>query len=122
MAMALLYYTLGLSAIASVRIIVPVFYSLKDTLTPVKRAAASVGINILCSLLLMKPLQHGGLALATTISAFFNLSADLAVTQTIWQNELAQYFDCHRKSVWHLRSWDSAVRLLQPLQFNAPGF
>ncbi|MDY0096473.1 MAG: murein biosynthesis integral membrane protein MurJ [Candidatus Vecturithrix sp.] len=73
-AMALLYYTLGLSAIASVRIIVPVFYSLKDTLTPVKCAAVSVGINILCSLLLMKPLQHGGLALATTISAFFNLS------------------------------------------------
>jgi putative peptidoglycan lipid II flippase len=63
-----------LSAIASVRIIVPVFYSLKDTLTPVKCAAVSVGINIQCSLLLMKPLQHGGLALATTISAFFNLS------------------------------------------------
>jgi len=40
----------------------------------VKCATASVGINILCSILLMKPLQHGGLALATTISAFFNLS------------------------------------------------
>jgi putative peptidoglycan lipid II flippase len=73
-AQALLYYTLGLPAIAGVRIIVPVFYSLKDTLTPVKCGAAAVALNIMCSLLLMGPLQHGGLALATAISSFFNFS------------------------------------------------
>ena len=72
-ARALFYYTLGLPAIAGVRIIVPVFYSLKDTLTPVKCAATSVALNIVCSLLLMGPLQHAGLALATAISSFFNL-------------------------------------------------
>ncbi len=71
-AQAVLYYTLGLSAIAGGRIIVPVFYALKDTATPVKCAAASVGLNILFSLLLMGPLQHNGLALATTLSSFFN--------------------------------------------------
>ena len=70
-AQAVLYYTLGLFAIAGGRIIVPVFYSLKDTLTPVKCAAASLVVNIICSLLLMGPLQHNGLALATTISSFF---------------------------------------------------
>ncbi len=70
---ALFYYTLGLAAIACVRIVVPVFYSLKDTATPVKCGAAAVAINILLSLLLMKPLLHNGLALATSISAFFNL-------------------------------------------------
>ncbi|MBD3308588.1 murein biosynthesis integral membrane protein MurJ [candidate division KSB3 bacterium] len=72
-AQALLYYTLGLFAIASVRIIVPVFYSLQDTMTPVKCAAGAVALNIVCSLLLMIPLQHGGLALATSLSAYFNL-------------------------------------------------
>jgi putative peptidoglycan lipid II flippase len=72
-ARALFYYTLGLPAIAGVRIIVPVFYSLKDTLTPVKCGAASVALNIVCCLLLMRPLQHAGLALATAISSFFNL-------------------------------------------------
>ncbi len=71
-AQAVLYYTIGLSAIAGGRIIVPVFYSLKDTATPVKCAAASVGLNILFSLLLMGPLQHNGLALATTLSSFVN--------------------------------------------------
>jgi putative peptidoglycan lipid II flippase len=72
-AQALLYYTLGLFAIAGVRIIVPVFYAMKDTLTPVKCGAASVVLNIGCSLVLMGPLQHNGLALATSISSFFNL-------------------------------------------------
>lgn len=72
-AQALLYYTLGLSAIAGVRIIVPVFYAMKDTLTPVKCGALSVVLNIGCSLLLMGPLQHSGLALATSVSSFFNL-------------------------------------------------
>ncbi len=71
-AQALLCYTLSLCVIAGGRIIVPVFYSLKDTATPVKCGAASVALNIVCSLLLMKPLQHNGLALATTIAAFFN--------------------------------------------------
>jgi putative peptidoglycan lipid II flippase len=70
---ALLYYTLGLFAIAGVRIIVPVFYAMKDTLTPVKCGAASVALNIGCSLLLMRPLQHNGLALATSISSCFQL-------------------------------------------------
>lgn len=72
-AQALFYYAWGLTAIASVRIIVPVFYSLKDTFTPVKCGAAAVTVNIVLSLLLMGPLQHGGLALATSISSFFNL-------------------------------------------------
>ncbi|MCP4401296.1 MAG: murein biosynthesis integral membrane protein MurJ [bacterium] len=70
-AQALFYYTLGLFAIASGRIIVPVFYSLKDTATPVKCAAASVALNVLCSLLLMGPMKHNGLALATTLSSLF---------------------------------------------------
>ncbi len=73
-AQAVLYYALGLSAFTGVRIIVPVFYALKDTLTPVKCGAAALALNIVCNLLLMGPLQHGGLALATSISSFFNLA------------------------------------------------
>jgi len=72
-ARALFYYTLGLPAIAGVRIIVPVFYSLKDTFTPVKCGAAAVALNIVFCLLLMVPLQHAGLALAMSLSSFFNL-------------------------------------------------
>jgi putative peptidoglycan lipid II flippase len=72
-AQALFYYTLGLWAFAGVRIVVSTFYSLQDTKTPVKIAVLAVVINIVASLILMGPLKHGGLALATSIAASFNL-------------------------------------------------
>ncbi len=72
-ATALLYYAIGLCAFAGIKIIAPAFYSLHDTKTPVKIAAWSMLLNIVLNLLLMGPLKHGGLALATSISALFNI-------------------------------------------------
>jgi putative peptidoglycan lipid II flippase len=71
-AQALFAYGAGLSAFSAIKIAAPVFYSLKDTRTPVKIAVTCMLANILFSLLLMGPLQHAGLALATTLSAFLN--------------------------------------------------
>jgi putative peptidoglycan lipid II flippase len=71
-ASAVLFYAVGLWAFAGVRIIVPTFYSLQDTKTPVTVAVATMVINILLNLLLMKPMAHGGLALATSLSAMLN--------------------------------------------------
>jgi putative peptidoglycan lipid II flippase len=66
---ALLYYSFGLWAFSALRILVSAFSALQDTKTPVKVAAVSLGANIVFSLLLMGPLKHGGLALATSLSA-----------------------------------------------------
>lgn len=71
-AWALLFYSIGLTSFAGVKIAVPGFYSLQDTKTPVKVGAIAVIINVIFSLSLMGPLQHGGLALATTLAATFN--------------------------------------------------
>ncbi|HWI41020.1 MAG TPA: murein biosynthesis integral membrane protein MurJ, partial [Verrucomicrobiae bacterium] len=71
---ALWYYSLGLPAVALVRVLVPGFYALKDTRTPVITAAAAFVLNLLFSLALMGPLRHGGLAFATTLSAGGNLA------------------------------------------------
>lgn len=73
-AAALLYYSLGLWAFAGVRIVAQAFYSLQDTKTPVKVAIAALTMNILLSMALMGPLAHGGLALATSLSAMLNFS------------------------------------------------
>ena len=70
---ALLYYSLGLSFVALVRVLVPAFYALKDTKTPVLVALVAFVLNLVCSLLLMGPLKHGGLALASSISALGNM-------------------------------------------------
>lgn len=72
-AQALLCYSIGLWAFASVKITVPVFYALKDTKTPVIAASISFLANVALSLLLMKPLKHGGLALANSLSSMLNI-------------------------------------------------
>lgn len=70
---ALFFYSIGLSFVAMVRILVPAFYALKDTRTPVIMAFIAFLLNVVLSLLLMRPLLHGGLALATSLSAFCNM-------------------------------------------------
>ncbi len=70
---ALLYYSMGLWAFSAVRIVVSTFYALQDTKTPVKIAIVSIIANILLAMLLMIPLQHGGLALATSLASMINL-------------------------------------------------
>jgi putative peptidoglycan lipid II flippase len=73
-AIALLYYSAGLCAFCGLKIIVPAFYSLQDTKTPVKIGIYSMVLNIILNLILMGPLKHGGLALATSIAALFNVT------------------------------------------------
>jgi putative peptidoglycan lipid II flippase len=71
-AQAILYYAIGLWAFAGVRVVVPVFYSLQDTKTPVRVAVIAMILNAILSFTLAIPMQHKGLALATSVSAIFN--------------------------------------------------
>jgi putative peptidoglycan lipid II flippase len=72
-ARALLCYSVGLWAIAGVRIIAPAFYSLQDTKTPLKISLICLGTNVILNYILMHPLKHAGLALATSLSSMLNL-------------------------------------------------
>ena len=73
-AMALRAYAIGLVFFGLVRVTAQLFYAFKDTATPVKISFAAVGVNIILSLLLMKPLKFSGLALATSVAALVNFS------------------------------------------------
>jgi putative peptidoglycan lipid II flippase len=75
-AIALLYYAVGLWAMACVRIISQAFYALQDTKTPVKIALVAFSTNILLCYVFVSwtPLEHGGLALATSLTAMLNIS------------------------------------------------
>ena len=78
-AQALLGYAVGLFAVSGVRIVVPGFYALKDAKTPVRVAIAALAANILLGIILMFPLKHLGLALATSFSSILNLSLLMAI-------------------------------------------
>ena len=75
-ARALLYLSLGLPAMAAIKLLVPAFYSTQDTRTPVKVAFYSMVVNILLNAVFLKSFfqtfQNGGPALATSIAAYFN--------------------------------------------------
>lgn len=65
---ALIFYSLGLVAMAIRLLITRVFYSIQDTKTPMVNGAISVGFNIILNLILVKFMAHSGLALATSIA------------------------------------------------------
>jgi putative peptidoglycan lipid II flippase len=69
-AFALGWFAIGLPGHAIIEIVDRVFYAERDTATPVRVAAAAVGINVALSLILMRTgLSFGGLALANSIAA-----------------------------------------------------
>ncbi len=75
----MLYYAIGLPALASVKLIVPAFYSTRDTRTPVIVAGISLMINLVLNVVFLqfffKRVQNGGPALATAIACFFDFFA-----------------------------------------------
>ena len=72
-AQALLYYAIGLWAFSAVRIVAATFFALKDTRTPMIMATVSILANMALGIVLMKPLSHAGLALATSLASVINL-------------------------------------------------
>ncbi len=71
---ALTAYSLGLLGFLGVKILAPGFFARQDTVTPVRIGILAVATNIVLSLLLVWPLAHAGLALATGMAACLNAS------------------------------------------------
>jgi len=74
-ASALLYYAVGLWAFSCIRVVVSAYYAMQDTRTPVKIAVAALFVNVIMSIVLMFPMKHNGLALATSIASAVNIVA-----------------------------------------------
>ncbi|GGC03689.1 putative lipid II flippase MurJ [Marinobacterium zhoushanense] len=86
-------YGLGLVAFMLIKVVATGFFSRQDTKTPVKIAMQAMGANMVLNLILIWPLAHAGLALATTLSAYMNavlllrglLRAGVFTWQTGWR-------------------------------------
>jgi len=70
---ALIAFSIGLWAYSGIKVIAPAYYSVQDTKTPVRIAVISMIANVVFNLILMAPLKHAGIALATSLSAMLNL-------------------------------------------------
>lgn len=71
----LLFYAVGLSAFAMIKIVVPAFHSMQDTRTPVAVAVVAMVLNVVFNFAFFGPLEVGGPALATSLAAVFNAVA-----------------------------------------------
>lgn len=71
-ALALAWYAPGLLFVGVSRVVVPSFYAMKDTRTPVLVSFWTLVVNVVAGLVLMQSMGHAGLALALTIASIFN--------------------------------------------------
>ena len=70
---ALAAYAAGLPAFVMIKILAPGYFARKDTKTPLKVAAVCLVVNVILNLILMGPLAHVGIALASAISSWLNV-------------------------------------------------
>ena len=69
---ALLFYAPGLVGYSAVRIAVPAFYALGNSLLPAYISMATVALNIALNLILVNLIGYQGLALGTSVAAIAN--------------------------------------------------
>ena len=69
---SLMAYAPGLLGILLIKVLAPGFYARQNTKTPVKIGIIAMVTNMLFNIMLVFPLQHAGLALATSISSALN--------------------------------------------------
>ena len=67
-------YAVGLPAFILIKVLVTAYFAKKDMVTPVKIAVCALIMNTILNLLLMQYFGHVGLALATSIAAWLNVS------------------------------------------------
>ncbi|WP_071873206.1 murein biosynthesis integral membrane protein MurJ [Atopomonas hussainii] len=71
-ALALQAYSLGVLTFMLIKVLAPGYFARQDTKTPVRIAIICMAANMVFNLILIWPLQHVGLALATSLSAMLN--------------------------------------------------
>lgn len=70
--LSLMAYSVGLLAFMLIKVLAPGYFARHDTKTPVRIGLKAMAVNLTFNLALIYPLQHAGLALATSIGGFAN--------------------------------------------------
>ena len=100
---ALFFYCIGLTGQAVNIILTKAFYAIQDTRTPVKITLATVVANLGFSLILIRPLQFAGLALANSLASLIGTVLFLVLF--------------HRKT--GALSWSGLARFIVPVAVAA---
>ena len=86
---ALAAYSVGLLPYAAINVLAAAFYAHRDTRTPVKVGVLTFFLHLGLNVLLRAPMQHVGIALSTSISAF----ADAWLLAVLLRRKVGDYLD-----------------------------
>lgn len=70
--MVAIFYGAGIPAFCSIKVLLAPFNARKMMSTTLRYSLVAIGCNVVLNLLLMWPLQQGGIALATVLSSMLN--------------------------------------------------
>ncbi|EKD91726.1 MAG: integral membrane protein MviN, partial [uncultured bacterium] len=93
-------FAVGVPAFMLIKILASAFYARQNIGTPVRVGAIALGVNLIFNFILIFPLKHAGLALATSLSSILNAAL-------LWRL-LIKCNIFHPRKIWFL----AMVRLL----------
>ncbi len=82
--LSLMAYASGLLAFLLIKVLAAACYAQQDTRTPVRIGVIAMSVNMVFNLMLIVPMQHTGLALATSLSAYLNAYLLWRSLQTVY--------------------------------------
>jgi len=103
-ARALQFYAIGLVGYSVVRIVSPAFYALHRSRIPVMASVASVVVNVLLNMTLVRLMGFAGLALGTSLAAIVNGSIQL-----IWLRRELGGIEAGRISITFIKATIAAL-------------
>ncbi len=110
---ALLFFSLGIWAMVGSRVLTATFYSMKDTRRPVMSAVLALGINLILSVILMRPMKHEGLALANALAAMVNFGTlSFMLRKKLGRVDARRILISFMKSVFAAAAMGAAAALL----------
>lgn len=121
---SLMAFSIGLPSFMLIKVLATGFYSRQDIKTPVKIAIIAVLTNIACNCILIFPLAHAGLALATSLSSSLNAGCLwfllrkrlFYIPQPHWLKFLLQL--CFATIAMAIALWFSSAKLEQWIEWN----
>lgn len=109
---SLVAFSLGVPAFMLVKVLASAFYAKQDISTPVRVGAVAMIANVILNLLLIKPLQHMGLAFATSVAGYLN------VILLVWLLKTRQWYRFKRSWLKFLIHMFIAVGLMAAYLFG----
>ncbi|MEG1942909.1 MAG: murein biosynthesis integral membrane protein MurJ, partial [Angelakisella sp.] len=92
-AQVLFFYSFGLLAFSIKDVMLNVFYAIEDTKTPTVNSIITLVLNTIFNLILLRPMAHSGLALATSLSGIVTLiMLTVSLRRRIGQLGLKSFF------------------------------